>query len=73
MRSGAELIVGHLARGERPADLEGALGHGLRAGGPFVLDVHVDRDIRPLSVGKWQLPPAPYVEPALGKRRLPGD
>jgi acetolactate synthase I/II/III large subunit len=60
-------------RVERPADLSGALEHALRAGGPFVLDVHVDRDIRPPSVGTWQLPPTPYGEPAFGKRRLPGD
>jgi acetolactate synthase I/II/III large subunit len=60
-------------RVEHAADLEGALEHALRAGAPFVLDVHVDRDIRPPSVGTWQLPPTPYGEPAFGKRRLPGD
>jgi acetolactate synthase I/II/III large subunit len=60
-------------RVEHAADLEGALEHALRAGAPFVLDVHVDRDIRPPSVGTWQLPPMPYGEPAFGKRRLPGD
>ncbi len=60
-------------RVERPADLEGALEHALHAGAPFVLDVHVDRDIKPPSVGTWQLPPLPYGEPAFGKRRLPGD
>jgi acetolactate synthase I/II/III large subunit len=60
-------------RVERPGDLEGALEHALKAGGPFVLDVHVDRDIRPPSVGTWQLPPTPYGEPVFGKRRLPGD
>jgi acetolactate synthase I/II/III large subunit len=60
-------------RVEHAADLEGALAHALRAGAPFVLDVHVDRDIRPPSVGTWQLPPTPYGEPAFGKRRLPGD
>jgi acetolactate synthase I/II/III large subunit len=60
-------------RVEHAADLEGALEHALRADAPFVLDVHVDRDIRPPSVGTWQLPPTPYGEPAFGKRRLPGD
>ena len=60
-------------RVEHAADLEGALEHALKADAPFVLDVHVDRDIRPPSVGTWQLPPTPYGEPVFGKRRLPGD
>lgn len=57
-------------RVERPGDLAGALEHALAAGAPFVLDVHVDRDIRPPGVGTWELPPLPYGEPAFGKRRL---
>jgi acetolactate synthase-1/2/3 large subunit len=57
-------------RVERPGDLAGALEHALEAGAPFVLDVHVDRDIRPPGVGTWELPPLPYGEPAFGKRRL---
>lgn len=60
-------------RVERPGDLTGALEHALHAGAPFVLDVHVDRDVRPPSVGTWQLPPTAYGEPVFGKRRLPGD
>jgi acetolactate synthase-1/2/3 large subunit len=59
-------------RVERAADLAPALEAALAAGKPFVLDVHVDRDIRPPSVGTWELPPLPYGEPAFGKRRLPG-
>ena len=58
-------------RVERPGDLAGALEHALRADAPFVLDVHVDRDIRPPGVGTWELPPLPYGEPAFGRRRLP--
>jgi acetolactate synthase-1/2/3 large subunit len=58
---------------ERPSDLAGALEHAIGAGTPFVVDVHVDRDIRPPSVGTWELPPLPYGEPAFGRRRLPGD
>ena len=57
-------------RVERPGDLAGALEHALAAAAPFVLDVHVDRDIRPPGVGTWELPPLPYGEPAFGKRRL---
>ena len=59
-------------RVERPGDLAGAIEHAIKADAPFVLDVHVDRDIRPPGVGTWELPPLPYGEPAFGKRRLPG-
>jgi acetolactate synthase-1/2/3 large subunit len=58
-------------RVDRPQDLEGAIDRALRAGTPFVLDVHVDRDVKPPGVGTWQLPPLPYGEPAFGRRRLP--
>lgn len=58
-------------RVERAADLAGALEHALAARAPFVLDVHVDRDVRPPGVGTWQLPPLPYPEPIIGRRRLP--
>ena len=58
---------------ERPGDLAGALEHAVGAGTPFVVDVHVDRDIRPPSVGTWELPPLPHGEPAFGERRLGAD
>lgn len=58
-------------RVERAADLAGGLEHALRANAPFVLDVTVDRDIKPPPVGTWELPPLPYGEPAFGRRRLP--
>ncbi len=57
-------------RVERAADLAPALDQALRAGRPFVLDVRVDRDIKPPGVGTWQLPPLPWSEPAFGRRRL---
>jgi acetolactate synthase I/II/III large subunit len=60
-------------RVERAGDLAPALAHAVRAGTPFVLDVRVDRDVRPPSVGTWELPPLPFAEPAFGRRRLPGD
>jgi acetolactate synthase-1/2/3 large subunit len=60
-------------RVERPRDLAPALEHALGANAPFVLDVHVDRDIRPPGVGTWELPPLPYGEPVFGKRRLPRE
>jgi acetolactate synthase I/II/III large subunit len=57
-------------RVERPGDLEGAIEHAIGAGRPFVLDVHVDRDIAPPAVGTWQLPPLRHAEPAFGRRRV---
>ena len=60
-------------RVERPGDLAGAIEHAIKANAPFVLDVHVDRDIRPPGVGTWELPPLPYGEPVFGKRRLPRE
>jgi acetolactate synthase-1/2/3 large subunit len=60
-------------RVERPGDLGPALERALGAGAPFVLDVRVDRDVRPPAVGTWELPPLPYGEPAIGRRRLPGE
>jgi acetolactate synthase I/II/III large subunit len=57
---------------EKAGDLESAIDTALRAGKPFVLDVHVDRDIKPPGVGTWELPPVPYPEPTFGRRHLPG-
>jgi acetolactate synthase-1/2/3 large subunit len=57
-------------RVERPADLPEAIETAIRANAPFVLDVHVNRDIKPPGIGTWELPPLPPGEPAFGKRRL---
>lgn len=54
-------------------DLKGALDHAIKANKPFVLDVHVDAEIRPPSTGTWQLPPTPYKEPIFGKRFVPNE
>jgi acetolactate synthase-1/2/3 large subunit len=58
-------------RVDRAAELEGAFEHAIRAQAPFVLEVRVDRDIKPPAVGTWQLPPLPHAEPVFGARRLP--
>ena len=55
----------------RSQDFKGALEHAVKAGRPFVLDVHVDADVRPPSTGAWELPPTPYKEPVFGRRWLP--
>ena len=54
-------------------DFKGALEHAVKANKPFLLDVHVDANVRPPATGAWQLPPTPYNEPVFGKRWVPGD
>ncbi len=43
--------------------LENALHAAIAAGTPYLLEVPVDRDIRPVSTGAWSLPPLPHHEP----------
>ena len=52
----------------RTADLKGALEHAVASNRPFLLDVHVDADIRPPATGTWALPPRPVREPGFGRR-----
>jgi acetolactate synthase I/II/III large subunit len=56
---------------KRSQDFREALEHAVKSNRPFLLDVHVDAEIRPPATGAWQLPPTPYNEPAFGKRFLP--
>ncbi len=55
----------------RSQDFSAALEHAIKAGRPYLLDVHVDAEVRPPSTGAWQLPPTPYKEPVFGQRFLP--
>ena len=48
-------------------DFKGALEHAVKANKPFLLDVHVDADVRPPATGTWELPPTPHKEPVFGK------
>jgi len=52
-------------------DFKEALDVAVRSGKPYVLDVHVDANVRPPATGTWQLPPTPYREPGFGKAYLP--
>jgi acetolactate synthase I/II/III large subunit len=52
-------------------DFRGALEHAVKANKPFLLDVHVDAEVRPPSTGAWELPPTPYNEPVFGQRFIP--
>ncbi len=51
----------------RSEDFQGALEHAVRSEKPWVLDVHVDPDIRPPATGTWALPPIPHKEPVFGR------
>jgi acetolactate synthase I/II/III large subunit len=52
-------------------DFRGALEHAVKSNKPYLLDVHVDAEVRPPSTGAWQLPPTPYKEPVFGQRFIP--
>ena len=54
---------------EKPGDFKAALVEALASGRPYVIDVHVDRNIKPPSTGSWELPPFPPAEPSYGKRK----
>jgi acetolactate synthase-1/2/3 large subunit len=55
------------ARVERAADLEGALETAIKSNRPYLVEVPVDRDIRPVGTGTWCLPPIPHAEPNFRK------
>ena len=44
---------------KRSQDFKDALEHAVKSNRPFLLDVHVDAEIRPPATGAWQLPPTP--------------
>jgi acetolactate synthase-1/2/3 large subunit len=58
---------------KRSEDFAGALEHAVKANKPFLLDVHVDANVRPPATGAWALPPVPHKEPVFGRRLLPAD
>ena len=48
---------------QRPGDLEGVLETAIKANRPYLVEVQVDREIRPVGTGTWELPPIPHGEP----------
>ena len=52
------------------ADLAGALEHAIKQNKPYLLDVHVNSEIRPPATGTWALPPLPHKEPTFGGPHL---
>jgi acetolactate synthase-1/2/3 large subunit len=51
---------------EKPADLGPQLEAAIASRRPTVLDVRIDREIRPISTGSWDLPPLPHPLPGFG-------
>jgi acetolactate synthase-1/2/3 large subunit len=51
---------------EKPAELAPRLEAAIASGCPTVLDVRIDREIRPLATGSWDLPPIPHPMPNFG-------
>lgn len=51
---------------KQPADLGPQLEAAIASGRPTVLDVRIDRDVRPLATGSWDLPPIPHPLPNFG-------
>lgn len=44
-------------------ELEDAIQTAIKANRPYLLEVQVDREIRPIGTGSWELPPLPPPEP----------
>jgi len=51
---------------EKPADLAPRLEAAIASGRPTVIDVRIDREVRPLATGSWDLPPIPHPMPNFG-------
>jgi acetolactate synthase-1/2/3 large subunit len=47
----------------RADEVEDALATAIAANKPYLIEVPVDRDIRPIGTGSWELPPLPQPEP----------
>ena len=47
----------------RADEMEDALKTAIAANTPYLIEVPVDRDIRPIGTGSWELPPLPQPEP----------
>lgn len=54
----------------RSEDFAGALEEAIKSNRPYLIDVHVDANVRPPATGAWALPPLAHKEPAFGERHL---
>ncbi|MFO1056418.1 MAG: thiamine pyrophosphate-binding protein [Dongiaceae bacterium] len=50
----------------RAADFAPVLEQAVASGRPWLIDVHVDAEVRPPATGTWALPPLPHKEPVFG-------
>ncbi|HEX2829385.1 MAG TPA: thiamine pyrophosphate-binding protein [Burkholderiales bacterium] len=50
-------------RVERAGDIESVVDTAIKANKPYLVEVVVDREIRPVGTGTWVLPPLPHPEP----------
>ncbi len=46
-----------------PGEIEDAIATAIAANRPYLVEVPVERDIRPIGTGSWALPPLPQPEP----------
>lgn len=56
---------------DKSEDFKGALEHAVKANKPYLIDVHVDANVRPPATGTWALPPLAHAEPVFGKPYTP--
>lgn len=54
-------------RVEKPEDIKPAVARAISANKPFVVDIVVDSEIRPVGTGGWVLPPLPPIRPTFGR------
>jgi acetolactate synthase-1/2/3 large subunit len=54
----------------RSEDFAGAMEVAIKSNRPYLIDVHVDANVRPPATGAWSLPPLPHKEPVFGQRHL---
>lgn len=45
------------------SEIEDAIAHAIAANRPYLLEVPVDREVRPIGTGSWELPPLPPPQP----------
>ena len=57
----------------RSNDFRDVLDNAIKSNKPCVIDLEVDADIKPPSVGTWELPPLAHAEPAFGAPWSPKD
>jgi len=51
----------------RSDDFRDVLDRAVKSKKPWVIDLEVDPEIKPPSVGTWELPPLPHAEPVFGQ------